>query len=560
MNYDSGLETRRSPSVICHVFPQKDPPYASGLAALESGVSVGAALIPDDGMTAEEVIHNASVAMYRTKEHLRTFLTTLLIEAVLVVETLAALTPRAVAQHIPSGGEAIGSRVGPVYPLRASANRRYLIDQSDVPFLMVGDSPQNLIANLSVAEAASYMANRRTYGINTLWINLLCGACNKEGKTFDGIAPFTLVGDLSTPNPVYFRRADDMISLAATCGMVVLLDPIETSSWLSVVRTNGKAKAFAYGQYLGNRYKNFSNIVWMHGNDFQSWRDATDDVLVQAVALGIRSTDQNHIHTVELNFLTSGSLDDPSWAPVIELDAAYTYFPTYAQVLTEYNRPDAKPVSLVEANYEFEHNPMTDGGSAQNLRRQEYWTMLSGATGQLYGSAHTWRLERGWEANLDTPGVMQLKYMRDLFVSRKWYALIPDQDHVVVTIGYDGFSCLLGKLVAQIGSHRGLIARVLSHFLKFFGIGSIPSNLCATTASTSDGSLAIAYLPTIRTISVDMSKLAGPVKARWYDPTSGEYVDVEGSPLASSGHRRFRSPGRNRSGAGDWVLVFETVR
>lgn len=83
----------------------------------------------------------------------------------------------------------------------------------------------------------------------------------------------------------------------------------------------------------------------MHGNDFQSWRDATDDALVQAVARGIRSADPNHIHTAELNFLTSGSLDDPSWAPLIELDAAYTYFPTYAQVLNEYKQPDAKPSS-----------------------------------------------------------------------------------------------------------------------------------------------------------------------------------------------------------------------
>jgi hypothetical protein len=206
---------------------------------------------------------------------------------------------------------------------------------------------------------------------------------------------------------------------------------------------------------------------------------------------------------------------------------------------------------MVEANYEFEHH--VDDGSAQNLRRQEYWTMLSGATGQLYGSAYTWRLEKGWEANLDTPGVMQLKYMRDLFVSRKWYALIPDQDHTVVMAGYNNFSCLLGKLLAQIGSDRGLIARAL---WKFFGIGST----CATTASTADGSLAMAYLPTIRAITVDMAKLAGPVKARWYDPTSGAYIDVGGSPLTSSGYRQFRPPGRNRSGARDWVLLFETVR
>ena len=85
--------------------------------------------------------------------------------------------------------------------------------------------------------------------------------------------------------------------------MVVLLDPIETISWLDILRKNGKSKAFEYGQYLGNRYKDFPNIIWMHGNDFQSWRNAADDDLVQAVARGIRSMDANHIHTVELNYV-----------------------------------------------------------------------------------------------------------------------------------------------------------------------------------------------------------------------------------------------------------------
>ena len=70
-------------------------------------------------------------------------------------------------------------------------------------------------------------------------------------------------------------------------------------SWLDILRKNGKSKAFEYGQYLGNRHKDFPNIIWMHGNDFQSWRNAADDDLVQAVARGIRSMDANHIHTVE---------------------------------------------------------------------------------------------------------------------------------------------------------------------------------------------------------------------------------------------------------------------
>jgi len=51
-----------------------------------------------------------------------------------------------------------------------------------------------LITNLSQQEAAAFMANRRGYGINTLWINLLCiftrVSCNREAKTFDGLVPF----------------------------------------------------------------------------------------------------------------------------------------------------------------------------------------------------------------------------------------------------------------------------------------------------------------------------------------------------------------------------------
>src|SRR5262249_25457381 len=156
------------------------------------------------------------------------------------------------------------------------------------------------------------------------------------------IVPFIVPGDVSTPNPAYFQRVDDMLSIAADHGMVVVLDPIETISWLDVLRKNAVSKAFEYGQYLGNRYKNFRNIIWMHGNDLQSWRNENDRALVQAVADGIRSNDKIHIHTVELNYLASGSLDDSRWAPLIELDAAYTYFPTYALVLMEYDRVNFK--------------------------------------------------------------------------------------------------------------------------------------------------------------------------------------------------------------------------
>jgi len=409
-------------------------------------------------------------------------------------------------------------------------------------------------------EATLFIENRRRYGINALWINLLCNdgtGCNADGTTFDGVAPFTTANDLSTPNSVYFDRAAVIINLAAANGMIVILNPIETIGWLRTLQANGIDKTFAYGQYLGNRYKNFPNIIWMHGNDFQSWQNATDAALIQAVAHGIRSADSNHIHTVELNYFTSGSLDDKSWEPLIELNAAYTYFPTYAQVLTEYNRQNFKPVFMVEANYEFESLD-TGGGSTQNLRQQEYWAMLSGGAGQLYGSAHTWQLQKGWEANLDTSGVVQLSYMKNLFASRKWHDLVPDQTHTVLTAGYDAFSCNVGKFEVHVSEDRdSLMARAFGRIRKYSGIGSITSNTCATAARTSDGSLVIVYMPTIRAITVDMSKLTGTTTARWYDPTSGEYADVKGSPFANEGSRQFMPSGANKSGEGDWVLVLE---
>jgi hypothetical protein len=459
-----------------------------------------------------------------------------------------------------STGCASSLRRSPQYPLKSSTNHRYLVDQNNVPFLMVGDAPQTLVANLSVAETEKYLSNRRGYGINTLWINLLCNfsdGCNKKAETFDGVAPFTVFGDLASPNPAYFQRADEIIKLAAKYGMLVLLDPIETSSWLDTLRTNGPAKAFAYGRWLGNRYKDYQNIIWMHGNDFQSWNSAPDDALVQAVARGIRSADPNHIHTIELNYHTSGSLDDPAWAPLIELDAAYTYFPTYAQVLKEYNRPKFKPVFLIEGNYELEHLSAVDGGSTQNLRKQEYWTMLSGATGQVYGNYYTWRLSKGWESNIDTAGVNHLCHMAELFLPRRWYDLLPDQSHNVLVGGYGEFSETVGKLSVRLEQYPSFVTQISARVRKSFGWGSIETNAYAAAAGTSDGSLVMAYIPSARTVTIDMSRLAGPTMVRWYDPTSGSYAEVVGSPFTNVGKKEFTTPGRNNDGDSDWVLLLD---
>ena len=303
------------------------------------------------------------------------------------------------------------------YPLEISADRRHLVDRRGRPFLIVGDSPQAIVGNLLPGDAATFVANRKRAGFNSLLVDLLCvkyTGCRDDATTIDGIEPFTTPGDLSTPNPKYFARADAIVRLAEKSGMAVFLDPIETGGWLGVLRANGAKKAYVFGQYVGRRYKRFADIVWWHGNDFQTWRNPSDDAVVLAVARGIRSVDPLHLQTVLLDYLHSGSLDDSRWRPLIQLDSAYTYLPTYAEVLKEYDRPNHMPVFMGEAGYEFEQNTSAiSPGTPENLRRQEYWSILAGASGQFYGNHYTWQFAEGWKEHLDTPGSEQVPLSRD---------------------------------------------------------------------------------------------------------------------------------------------------
>ena len=417
------------------------------------------------------------------------------------------------------------------FPLHVSKNHRYLVDRRGVPFMIVGDSPQALIGNLSVKAAAAYIANRKAAGFDALWVNLLCRAytgCRSDGSTFDGIAPFTRPGDLSTPNPAYFNRAAAILRLAQRAGMAVFLDPIETGGWLDVLRSNGADGDAAYGRFLGQRFRGFHNIVWLSGNDFQTWKDQADDAAVRAVALGIHSADPAALQTVELDYLRSASRDDPSWRGTIKLDAAYTYFATYAKVLQEYERRPPMPVFLLEAGYEFEQNaPTISYGDPQTLRRQEYWTALSGTTGQFYGNHYTWQFADGWKRSIDTLGSAQLGYLVNLLARRPWFRLVPDLGHRIVTKGYGTFT-----------PNR-----------------SVATSNYVTTAATRDGKLAISYLPGGGTIRVAMSRMARRVRASWYDPTSGRYTAVKGSPFSARRSVRLTAPRRNYTGDRDWVLV-----
>lgn len=401
-----------------------------------------------------------------------------------------------------------------------------------------------MIYKLTEAQMESYFADRQAHGFNTAgWIDVVCAGrdypSNIYGATSDGIRPFTgFIGggndwthyDLRKPNEAYFTRLDHIVELAAKHGILVFLDPMETAGWLSTLRNNGLAAAYFYGQFLGSRYRKFANIAWLNGNDFLGCRNSGDDALVRAVATGILSADPGHIQTIEFNPPTGSSLDDPAWARIISINGAYVYGPTYLQMLHNYNQKPVMPTFLMEAHYELENvGGPPDFGSPAVLRREEYWAMLSGGKGQFYGNRYTWSFPPEWQAHLDTPGVAEFQIWERFFESVPWQDLVPDQEHSVVTAGLGTEGNIRTTRVSQ-------------------------SDYC-TASKTPDGGVAIAYLPAVPTIAVNMASMRAPVLAKWFDPTNGAYTTISGAPFANTGTRKFTPPGNNHNGDADWVLL-----
>ena len=146
------------------------------------------------------------------------------------------------------------------------------------------------------------------------------------------------------------------------------------------------------------------------------------------------------------------------------------------------------PFVLFESTYEGEHN-----ASPVQIRRQAWWALLAGATGQFYGARPVWLFDPGWRQALQLPGAQDLARFATLVRSLPWDQFVPDDAHRVVVGG-------LGEL---------------------HGLDTLAA------ATTADGRSLVAYVPSPRSIGIDASKLSGrQFGGYWWDPTSGRTVEI----------------------------------
>lgn len=395
------------------------------------------------------------------------------------------------------------------YPLQVSNNQRYLVDQVNVPFFYHADTAWQIFTKLTKAEAEQYLEDRRSKGFNAIKVQILSyapgAAVNREGQTA------FINNDMTNPNNAYFAHVDWVVSKAAEKGILMTISTAwfgyRGDGWRDSLNTSN---ARTYGRYLGNRYRNFNNIVWVHGGD-----DPVAGKLdaVRELAAGIEENAPQHLQTYHDNERASSeTLNNEGW---LDINITYSRSANYVQALKEYNRQPVRPIVEGENLYLDRDN------SAFVVRRQAYWMMLSGAAGHVYGADPVWRFDPGWANVLNDPSAFQMGNLRSLFGSRAWYNLVPDQDHTVVTDGY----------------------------------GTFGENDYVMAARTSDGNLLMAYLPEGKSLTVDLSKFNRSVRAQWFDPTNGSYRD--GGSFNNSGSQSLSPSSTNAAGGRDWVLVME---
>ena len=398
-----------------------------------------------------------------------------------------------------------------LFPLQVVPGSRQLFDAQGNQFLMVGDSPWDLIATLSDSDIDTYLNDRQSRGINTILVELMEHLYSPNAPNdFYGNAPFTTPGDFSTPNPVYFNRAVGVIQKALNHGMLVVLTPSYmgyqggNQGWYQEMVANGPTKLRAYGQYLAHLFAGSPNILWLNGADFAP----PEHQLIDAVANGIRDVNTAWLHTMEGGRYTTAYdfTNGTSSAAWLGVNTIYADQSTMAANAAHAYGQSTMPFFLVEGRYELDSGGVTEA----QVRLQAYQSMLGGATGQLLGNQVLWQFSTGWQAQLSSPGAVAETELRALFSAFSWWLLQPN--------GASG--------------NAGL---------------------------ASDHSFEFVYVPS-GSVTVNLGDLAGPhITARWYDPTNGTYTSVNGSPFGSSGSQTFTTSGNNSTGDADWVLVLTST-
>jgi hypothetical protein len=424
--------------------------------------------------------------------------------------------------------------------LRVSDNKRFLVTKDGKPFFWLGDTAWELFHRLSREEADKYLKDRADKGFTVIQAVALAEMDGlRVPNAYDDIPLENF--DPTKPREAYFQHVDYIINKAAELGLHIALlptwgDKVFKDRWGAGPEIFNVENARIYGKWLGKRYKDKTNVIWVMGGDripderaIAIWR-----AMAGGVVEGTGGLDKALMtfHPQPNNVEDGGSskyFHNDDWLDLNMLQTGHCRENNiWDRIQVVYNRTPVKPVLDGEPLYE-DHpvcfNAKDLGiSSAYDVRKHAYLDLFAGAFGHTYGCHDIWQMYSPsrtsvngahipWYVAIDLPGATQMKYVRRLIESRPMLDRVPDQSLIKDALGAnDRIQATRGKDYLFVYSTEG------------------------------------------KPITVNMGKISGnEVTSFWYNPKNGESKDIGRSD--NKGQQTFSPPS---SGYGqDWVLVMD---
>jgi hypothetical protein len=419
--------------------------------------------------------------------------------------------------------------------LKVSENSRFLTFEDGTPFFYLGDTGWELFHRLNKNDTEKYLENRRAKGFTVIQAVVLAELDGLNTPDAEENKPL-IDNDPLKPNEAYFAHIDWVIKKAREKGIFIGLlptwgDKVDKKWGVGPVIFN-KENAFKYGEWIGKRYKDFNNIIWINGGD----RDGggNNKVIWDAIGAGVKSVDKNHLMT----FHPWGERSSSEWfqqSRWLDFNMCQTghgqrSYAIYKRLIVrDYDLTPTKPCFDGEPRYE-DHpvgwNPNILGWfDDADIRQAMYWNLFSGGFGHTYGCHPVWQMltplrepvglaRHNWYDVLDLPGAWDLIHARRLMESRPFFSRVPDQSMIV------------------------------------------PSYFPETdyVVATRGEGYAFVYFPTGWSAVIQLDKIGALIiNAYWYDPRNGETKLIE--TISGKGTRKFTPPASGRGN--DWVLILD---
>lgn len=359
--------------------------------------------------------------------------------------------------------------------LKVSENKRFLVTQDNKPFFWLGDTAWELFHRLTREEAEMYLKNRALKKFTVIQAVVLAELDGLQTPNSYNEIPLEN-NNPTKPREAYFQHVDYVIDKANELGLYIALlptwgDKVFKDRWGTGPEIFNAENAKIYGRWIGNRYKNRKNIIWVIGGD-RNPRDEKDIAIWRSMADGIAEGVGGHDKALMTFHPQPNDINDGGSSKWFHNDnwLDFNMFQTghcrennvWDRIQIVYNRTPTKPV--IDGETLYEDHPVCfnakDLGtsSAYDIRKHAYFDVFAGAFGHTYGCHDIWQMYAPhrqavngpnfpWYVALDLPGASQMQHLKTLIESRPMLDRVPDQtiindarganDHIQATRGKD---------------------------------------------------------------------------------------------------------------------------